>query len=73
MFLVDSGGQYFDGTTDITVYSLFLRRVFGRGKTFTFSVKGMINLSKSKFLYGVAGTNLDVLARQALLNIGVRL
>ena len=31
----------------------------------------MINLSKVKFLYGVTGTNLDILARQALWNIGI--
>lgn len=71
MFLVDSGGQYFDGTTDIT-------RTFVLGECseelkrhFTLVLKGMINLSKVKFLYGVTGTNLDVLARQALWNIGL--
>ena len=71
MFLVDSGGQYFDGTTDIT-------RTFVLGecsdeikKHFTLVLKGMINLSKVKFLYGVTGTNLDILARQALWNIGI--
>lgn len=71
LFLVDSGGQYFDGTTDIT-------RTFVLGecseelkKHFTLVLKGMINLSKVKFLYGVTGTNLDVLARQALWNIGI--
>lgn len=71
LFLVDSGGQYFDGTTDIT-------RTFVLGecseelkKHFTLVLKGMINLSKVKFLYGVTGTNLDILARQALWNIGI--
>lgn len=71
MFLVDSGGQYYDGTTDIT-------RTFVLGecseelkKHFTLVLKGMINLSKVKFLYGATGTNLDILARQALWNIGI--
>lgn len=71
LFLVDSGGQYFDGTTDIT-------RTFVLGecseelkKHFTLVLKGMISLSKVKFLYGVTGTNLDILARQALWNIGI--
>ena len=71
MFLVDSGGQYYDGTTDIT-------RTFVLGecseeikKHFTLVLKGMINLSKIKFLYGVTGTNLDILARQFLWNIGI--
>lgn len=71
LFLVDSGGQYYDGTTDIT-------RTFVLGdcseeikKHFTLVLKGMINLSKVKFLYGATGTNLDILARQALWNIGI--
>lgn len=71
MFLVDSGGQYYDGTTDIT-------RTFVLGecseeikKHFTLVLKGMINLSKIKFLYGITGTNLDILARQFLWNIGI--
>ncbi|MBR3840263.1 MAG: aminopeptidase P family protein [Erysipelotrichales bacterium] len=68
MFLVDSGGQYYDGTTDIT-------RTFALGevtdemrKDFTLTLKGMICLSKQKFLYGCGGINLDILARHALWN-----
>lgn len=71
MLLVDSGGQYFDGTTDIT-------RTFILGETskeakehFTLVLKGMINLSKIKFLYGITGTNLDILARQFLWQKGI--
>ena len=63
LFLVDSGGQYFDGTTDIT-------RTIALGpipenvrKDFTNVVRGMIRLSKAKFLYGCRGYNLDILAR----------
>lgn len=71
LFLVDSGGQYYQGTTDIT-------RTFALGKIpleqkrhFTFVLKGMIDLSKVKFLYGATGTNLDVLARQHVWNVGI--
>ncbi len=64
--LVDSGGQYLEGTTDIT-------RTFVLGEIsdqmrhhFTAVLRGMINLSRAKFLYGCSGINLDILARQPL-------
>lgn len=71
MFLVDSGGQYYDGTTDITRTFILGECSEEMKKHFTLVLKGMINLSKVKFLYGVTGTNLDILARQALWNIGI--
>lgn len=71
LFLVDSGGQYFDGTTDITRTFILGECSEELKKHFTLVLKGMINLSKVKFLYGVTGTNLDILARQALWNIGI--
>ncbi len=68
LFLMDSGGHYFEGTTDIT-------RTFAMGEIaeeerthFTLVLKGMINLASAKFLYGVTGGNLDVLARQPMWN-----
>ena len=71
LFLVDSGGQYFDGTTDIT-------RTIALGpipenvrKDFTNVVRGMIRLSKAKFLYGCRGYNLDILARGRLWEEGI--
>ena len=71
LFLVDSGGQYFDGTTDIT-------RTIALGpipenvrKDFTNVVIGMIRLSKAKFLYGCRGYNLDILARGPLWEEGI--
>ena len=71
LFLVYSGGQYFDGTTDIT-------RTIALGpipenvrKDFTNVVRGMIRLSKAKFLYGCRGYNLDILARGPLWEEGI--
>jgi len=71
MLLVDSGGQYYEGTTDIT-------RTIGLGpvtsqmkKDFTLTLKGMLNLSSAKFLYGCSGLNLDILARGPLWDEGV--
>lgn len=71
LLLVDSGGQYYEGTTDIT-------RTFGLGKVcdewkrdFTLVLRGMIQLSKAKFLEGCTGINLDILARQAIWERGI--
>lgn len=71
LYLLDSGGQYMDGTTDIT-------RTFAIGeispelkRDFTLVLKGMIDLSMAKFLYGCRGYNLDILARGALWKHGI--
>lgn len=68
-FLNDTGGGYFEGSTDIT-------RTFVLGsvddemkKFFTTVLRGMINLSKATFLYGCHGYNLDILARQPIWNL----
>ena len=71
LFLVDSGGQYFDGTTDIT-WTIALGPIPENvRKDFTNVVRGMIRLSKAKFLYGCRGYNLDILARGPLWEEGV--
>ncbi|MEM8658324.1 MAG: aminopeptidase family protein P, partial [Pseudomonadota bacterium] len=66
LLLVDSGGQYEDGTTDIT-------RTMGIGtppedaiRAFTLVLKGMIAISRARWPQGLAGRDLDALARQAL-------
>ena len=66
LMLVDSGGQYLDGTTDIT-------RTIGIGpvgtleaECFTRVLKGMIAISRARFPRGVAGSHLDALARYPL-------
>ncbi|MDU1538370.1 MAG: aminopeptidase P family protein [Paeniclostridium sordellii] len=71
LFLIDSGGQYFDGTTDIT-RTIALGEISDElKKHFTAVVRGMINLSMAKFLYGVKGYNLDILARRPMWNLGI--
>lgn len=69
--LIDSGGQYLDGTTDIT-------RTFVLGELteeekihYTLVLKGHINLSKAVFQKGCSGGNLDILARQPLWSHGL--
>jgi len=66
LLLVDSGGQYLEGTTDIT-------RTFAMGalteemkSDFTRVLRSNLNLANARFLYGCSGINLDVLARQPL-------
>lgn len=63
LLLVDSGGQYYDGTTDIT-RTMALGPVPEEHKLhYTAVLRGMLNLSGANFLYGSKGVNLDILAR----------
>lgn len=69
--LVDSGGHYLEGTTDIT-------RTFALGKLtkeeklhFTAVCRANLNLANAKFLYGCCGLNLDILARGPLWELGI--
>ena len=71
VLLVDSGGQYADGTTDVT-------RTFGLGavseearRNYTLVLKGMIALSRAVFPVGTRGVQLDALARQHLWQHGL--
>jgi len=71
VYLLDSGGTYLKGTTDIT-RTFFLGKVGKQEKIDnTLVLKGMLALSRAKFLFGATGTNLDVLARQFLWNVGI--
>ena len=71
VYLLDSGGTYLKGTTDIT-RTFFLGKVDKQEKTDnTLVLKGMLALSRAKFLFGATGTNLDILARQFLWNVGI--
>ena len=71
LFLIDSGGQYDDGTTDIT-RTLVLGEISQELKQhFTAVVRSMINLSKAKFLQGIKGNNLDILARGPIWDLGL--
>lgn len=63
LLLVDSGGQYFEGTTDIT-RTMILGEISDEiKKHFTAVLRSMINLASAKFLHGCIGLNLDILAR----------
>ncbi len=63
LLLVDSGGQYFEGTTDITRTMILGEISDDIKKHFTAVLRSMLNLASAKFLYGCIGLNLDILAR----------
>ena len=71
LLMVDSGGHYLEGTTDIT-------RTFALGpltdemkRHFTLVLRAMLNLKSSRFLYGCRGVNLDIRAREVLWEQGL--
>lgn len=71
LLLLDSGGQYLDGTTDLT-------RTIALGPTteeertdYTLVLKGFLQLMNATFPAGTCGTQLDVLARQAMWKAGI--
>ncbi len=71
MLLLDSGGQYWDGTTDIT-RTIALSSPSQEEKThFTLVLKGMMALSQVRFPKGTSGVQLDTLARQFLWQEGL--
>lgn len=63
LMLVDSGGQYVDGTTDITRTIAFDTPHDDAAPAFTRVLQGMIAISRARFPRGVAGAHLDALAR----------
>lgn len=70
IYLVDSGGQYLDGTTDIT-RTVKVGEISDEQKAmFTRVMQGHIALDQARFPRGTAGIQLDVLARQPLWQAG---
>jgi Xaa-Pro aminopeptidase len=70
IFLIDSGGQYQDGTTDITRTVIVGQPTAEMKDRFTRVLKGMIAMSTIRFPKGTTGSQLDVLARAALWKAG---
>lgn len=71
MYLVDSGGQYIDGTTDITRTMIMGPITEEEKRDFTLTLKGHINLGSVRFLHGATGHSLDVLSRYPLWQEGL--
>jgi Xaa-Pro aminopeptidase len=71
IFLIDSGGQYQDGTTDITRTVIVGEPTEEMRDRFTRVLKGMIDVSRIRFPKGTCGSQIDVLARQSLWAAGL--
>jgi Xaa-Pro aminopeptidase len=71
IYLVDSGGQYLDGTTDVTRTMVVGTPTAEMKDRFTRVLKGHIALARAVFPAGTRGVQLDVLARQFLWEAGL--
>lgn len=66
LLLIDSGGQYYLGTTDITRTFVIGKATSTMKKHFTLALKSMFDLANAKFIKGTSGTTLDAIARSPL-------
>ncbi|USI73776.1 aminopeptidase P family protein [Sphingomonas morindae] len=71
LYLIDSGGQYLDGTTDVTRTVAIGMPDAAMRRAFTLVLKGHIALARARFPLGTSGAQLDVLARQPLWREGL--
>jgi Xaa-Pro aminopeptidase len=71
LFLIDSGGQYEDGTTDITRTLAVGRPTAEMRDRFTRVLKGHIAIARAVFPKGTTGAQIDALAREALWRAGL--
>lgn len=71
LLLIDSGGQYLDGTTDITRTIPLGEQTWEMKRDYTLVLKGWIRLGSAVFPKGTCGTQLDVLAREAMWKYGI--
>lgn len=71
LFLFDSGGQYFDGTTDITRTVAIGAPTAETIRKYTLVLKGHIAMSIIRFPEQTTGTHLDIIARHALWQAGL--
>jgi len=71
IFLVDSGGQYLDGTTDVTRTVALGEPTSRQKRDFTLALKGTINLAMVRFPLGTRGYQIEILARKALWDNGL--
>jgi len=71
ILLLDSGGQYLDGTTDITRTVVLGKATNQQQIDFTLVLKGHIALATAIFPMGTRGSQLDILARKALWDLGL--
>ena len=71
LLLLDSGAQYLDGTTDVTRTIALGPVTEEQKRVYTLVLKGHIQIELAKFPSGISGTQLDVLAKQAIWREGL--
>ncbi len=71
IYLIDSGGQYLDGTTDVTRSVIIGAATAEMRDRFTRVLKGMIGMSLLRFPKGTTGSHIDAIARAALWKAGL--
>ncbi len=71
LYLIDSGGQYLNGTTDVTRTLCFGKPTPEQKRNYTLVLKGHIAIATAKFPEGTTGSQLDALARQFLWQHGL--
>ncbi|KAM6923381.1 xaa-Pro aminopeptidase 2 [Xenentodon cancila] len=71
MYLIDSGGQYLDGTTDITRTVHWGTPTEMQKEAFTRVLMGNIEISRTVFPSGTRGVNIEMLGRRALWEVGL--
>ena len=71
MLLSDTGGHYYEGTTDITRTFVLGELTEEEKRGFTLVLAGHLDLAAAKFMYGCKGANLDYTAREPLWRYGM--
>ena len=71
LLMVDSGGHYYEGSTDITRTFVLGEITEQMKQDFTLVARAMLRLQNVKFLYGCKGTNLDLAAREVFWEKGL--
>lgn len=71
MLLVDSGGQYYNGTTDITRTIVLGKLTQEEKRDYTLVLKSHIALATTVFLYGLSGSCVDIMAREPIWKYGM--
>ncbi len=71
LLMVDSGGHYLDGSTDITRTFVLGEVTEEMKQHFTLVLRAMLHLANTRFLYGCRGSNLDIRAREVFWEQGL--
>ncbi|XP_076805648.1 xaa-Pro aminopeptidase 1-like isoform X2 [Clavelina lepadiformis] len=71
MYVIDSGGQYLGGTTDVTRSMHFGQPTNFQKEVFTRALAGLVDVEMAKFPYNKDGNDLDILARRHLYDVGL--